>query len=468
MQIQGNWKEECTALEELLHVADNFDLIRRDIKLGGRAASFFFVDGFIKDEVFEKIMEFFLGVGEEELNQVQDMEAFARQFIPYVEVSQETELQNAATMVLSGTTALFVDGVAGCAIIDVRTYPQRSIEEPEKDKVMRGSRDGFVETLIMNTALVRRRIRDPRLRMEYCQVGEGTKLDVALSFIDGVADRQLLEKLRTRLKQIRAKGLNMTQEALTEALLQTGRLNPFPRIKFTERPDYASACLLDGKVLLIMDNSPAVMILPTSFADFLKEADEYYFPPVTGTYIRLSRVLVSLATLLLTPVFLYLINNPQHLPAWLDFIEISEPVSLPILAQFLILEFVIDGLRLASLNTPTMLSNALGIIGGLLLSEFAVKAEWFTAEAILYMAFVAIANYAQPSFEMGYALKFARMFLLITTQLFGLWGLLGGLALVVLLAACTRTLDDRGYLYPILPFNWKDFRNLFVRTGLKE
>lgn len=446
----------------------SFDVIKREIITGGKSAVLYFVDGFIKDEVFEKIMEFLFKIKPDELKSVENMKEFSTRFMPYVEVQPTADLDTAATNVLSGTTVLIIDGIGDALVIDTRTYPARSISEPEKDRTMRGAKDGFVETLIFNTAMIRRRVRDFSLRMEYFQIGQSSKVDVAICFLDGKSDQKTVDTLRKRLKGINIKGISMTQQALAEVLVPTSYLNPFPKIKYTERPDYASACLLEGRVLLIMDNSPTVMILPTSFADFTKEANDYYFPPLIGTYIRITRQAISLLTILLTPVFLLLINNPSYIPEWLSFIKLDEAPVIPIFIQLLILEFIIDGLRIASLNTPDNLSSSLSIIGGLLLSEFAITAGWFEPECILYMSFVAIAGFSQPSFEMGYAQKFIRILLLFTTQFFGVWGLLGGIVLWILTMGLTKTLNGRNYLYPIIPFNWNGFAKLFVRTKIKE
>ncbi len=466
--MTGKYTADELALSSLLAVDKSFDLVRRDIIIAKRPASLYFVDGFIKDEVFEKILEFLYKITPDELKKIPNMQEFSLVKMPYVEVAAENDNDKVATAVLSGQAAIIIDGVVGALLVDTRTYPSRSIDEPEKDKSLRGSRDGFVETFIFNTALIRRRIRDTRLRMEYYQVGKSSKVDVAISYIEGMADKNALKNLRKKLKNIDISGISMTSQALSEAILPSAFFNPFPKVRYTERPDFAAACLLEGKVLLIMDNSPSVMIFPTSFADFGKETDDYYFPPFTGTYVRIIRLFVSLLTIFLTPLTLILLNNPQYIPNWLSFINTKEEYLIPIFFQYLLLELVIDGLRMASLNTPNALSSSLGIIGGLVLSEFAVNAQWFVSETIIYMAFVTIASFAQPSFEMGYAMKFCRIFLLVLSQFFNFWGLLAGTVLILLLAGFTKTLSGRCYLYPIIPFSPDGFRKIFIRTGIKN
>ena len=277
----------------------------------------------------------------------------------------------------------------------------------------------------------------------------------------------MLEILRQRLTEIQAGGISMTQEALAESLQKNAFFNPFPKFKFTERPDYASACVLDGRIALIADNSPAVMIIPISFSDFFRETDDYYFLPVVASYIRIIRMLVALLNVVITPLYLLIVKNPAAVPDWLGVLIPEKAGEVPMLAQLLILEFAVDGLRLASLNTPDALSNSLGVVGGLLLSEFAVKAGWFSGEAILITAFTAIAGFSLPSFEMGYAMKLERLLLLILSGIFGLWGFIGGLVFIIICMLSVKTLSGRNYLYPIIPFNLKGFAEFFLRFPMK-
>ena len=465
--MTGSYKDVLRQLTYVLATEENFDVIRRDLIIGERPAALFFMDAFIKDETFEKIFEFLYKITPKEIKSIKTMDEFSLVKMPYVEVGTAKTVDEIVTAVLSGQTALIIEGVDDALLVDIRTYPTRSIDEPDKDRSLRGSRDGFIETLIFNCALIRRRIRDPKLRMKHFQVGKSSKVDVAIGFIDGLADPKVIKRLQQRLQEIDIKGISMTSQALSELLVPTAFFNPFPKVRFTERPDFASACILEGKVVLIMDNSPAVMIFPNSIADFSKETDDYYFPPLTGTYVRIIRAVVSVLTVVMTPIVLIWMNNPHLLPRWLEFINTDEEYLIPIFFQFLLLELFIDGLRLASLNTPNTLSSSLGIIGGLILGEFAVESGWFVSETIMYMAFVAIASFAQPSFEMGYAMKFSRIFLLVLSQFFGFWGFFGGMAAVLLLAGFSKTLSGRSYLSPIIPFKPQEFARMFIRTGIR-
>lgn len=466
--MTGNYQTDSASLSMLLATDVNFDIIKRDLRIAERPASLFFVDGFIKDEVFEKILEFLYKIKPGEIAGIKTMFQFSLIKMPYVEVDFESDNKKIATAVLSGQAVIIIDGISDALLVDTRTYPMRSIDEPDKDRSLRGARDGFVETIIFNTALIRRRIRDTRLRMEYHQIGKASKVDVAISYIENSANPKMVEALRKRLSEVDISGISMTSQALSEVLIPSAFFNPFPKVRFTERPDFASACLLEGRVLLIMDNSPSVMIFPNSIADFSKETDDYYFSPLTGSYVRTVRFVVSLLTVVMTPLTLILLNHPARIPDWLVFLNTDKEYLIPFFLQFLLLEVVIDGLRLASLNTPNSLSSSLGIIGGLVLSEFAIDAGWFVPETIIYMSFVAIASFAQPSFEMAYAMKFCRIFLLILSQFFDYWGFGVGAILLIVLAGCSKTLSGRSYLYPFIPFNGRDFLKLFVRTGIRS
>ena len=462
-----NFEQWIEYLDGELQPDKSFDIIKRELEIGARRAALYFIDGFIKDEVYEKILEFLYKQTPEDIAKITDMTQFSRLKMPYVEVDSTEDKQAAATAVLSGPSVLIVEGISGALVIDTRTYPSRSVDEPQKDKSLRGARDGFVETLVMNTALIRRRIRDSRLRMEYMQIGSGTKLDIAISYLDGVADERMLNILRKKLNNMELNGASMTQQAIAEKLQKNAFFNPFPKFKTTERPDYASACIFDGRIVLILDNAPSVMIMPISLSDFFRETDDYYFQPIVASYTRIIRMAVSIANVIITPLYLLLVNNPRIVPRWLEVIMPNETGQIPLFLQFLILEFMVDGLRLASLNTPDSLSNSLGIVGGLLLSQFAIDAGWFITEAILFMAFITIASFSLPSFEMGYAMKFERLLLLVTTQLFGIWGFIGGIVLIFICMLLIKTLSGRNYLYPIIPFNLRGFLEMFIRYPMK-
>ena len=431
-------------MNQMLPVEDSFDIVQRDIQIGGKDATFYFIDGFTKDESMLKIMDSFFNIKEGDMPK--DAAAFATTCIPYVEVDVIGDFDQIFRNLLSGVTCLFIDGYQACLAIDCRTYPARSVDEPDKDKSLRGSRDGFVETIVFNTALMRRRIRDRHLVMKMLEGGESSRTDVTLCYMEERVDQELLKNLNYRIRDIKVDDLRMNQQSLAECLFKRKWYNPFPKFKFTERPDTAAACLLEGKVVILVDNSPSAMILPTSILDIIEEANDYYFPTLTGMYLKISRALITFLTIFLTPVFLLFMQNLSWLPKIFAFVAVKDTVNIPLIFQLLMLEVAIDGLRLAALNTPSMLSTPLSVIAGLVMGEFSVKSGWFNAEVMLYMAFVAVANYTQPNFELGYALKFMRLELLVLTAVFNWIGFLAGTVIVICSICFNKTLSGRSYL----------------------
>ena len=470
--LTKSYRDNVALMDDILRVKDNFDLIRKDLVVGSDRLTMYYIDGFVKDTVMQKLMmhfasqkglEFPAGPYDDDISVAQ---RFVDHALPYVETDVTAEVGTMVQMVLSGATLMLGSAFgAEAVIIDARTYPARETTEPEGDKVMRGARDGFVETLIFNTALIRRRIRNPSLTMSYLTIGSSSCTDIAICYMADRADKDLVDRVKQKLSSVKTDALSMGHESLAEVLIKKRWYNPFPKIRYTERPDTAAAQLMEGSVLILCDTSPQAMILPTSIFDFMQETNDFYFPPLTGTYIRIVRHVVFWLTLFLTPTWYLLIMNPHYLPQWLSFILPTEVGRIPIVAQLLLVEFIIDGLRMASLNTPNMLSNSLSVVGGLILGDFAVDIGWLIPEVILYMAFVAIANFTQRSYELGYAFKFMRMGLLILTALLNVWGFVVGLCLIALLLLTNVTVTGkRHYLYPLIPFDGRALRSLFFRV----
>lgn len=443
-QVEASLQENVSYLNQILPVRESFDLIQRDIIIGERKSTFYFIDGFTKDETMLKIMTSFFALKKDDMPS--SATGFSKLVLPYVEVDILADFDMIIRNILSGVTCLFIDGYEACIAIDCRTYPARGVEEPDKDKSLRGSRDGFVETIVFNTALMRRRIRDPHLVMKMLEVGKSSRTDVAVCYMSDRVDKELLQNLLNRIQALDVDALQMNQQSLAEELFKRKWFNPFPKFKFTERPDTASVCLLEGKVVLLVDNSPSAMILPTSILDVIEEANDYYFPTLTNVYLKITRAIITFATVFLTPVFLLFMQNLNWLPEVFQFISLKDTVNIPLIFQLLILELAIDGLRLAAMNTPSMLSTPLSVIAGIVMGEFSVKSGWFNSEVMLYMAFVAVANYTQPNFELGYALKFMRLLLLVLTACFNWIGFLAGTIIVFCAIAFNKTLSGRNYL----------------------
>ena len=467
-KLTGNFPEDRQRLDQLLGVGINFDVINRDIRIGGRRGRLYVIDGYGDDGVLERILAFLMGEGAPLAAMARSMQELSDQCITFCEVNCASRWDEILTAAFLGKTVLMLEGFAECVLIDAKRYPGRNVEEPADGKVLRGSHDGFTETIVQNTALLRRRIRDSRLRLENHKLKNRSRTDVVIAYLDGAADETLLAQLRQKIEKIDVGSIAMGQESVAEAMMRPQWYNPFPKVRYTERPDAATATIMEGNIVLLVDNSPAVMLLPTCFFDFLEEANDYYFPPLVGTYLRYLRIAVMVLALLITPVWYLLARQPEGLPESLGFLAPQEPGNVPLLVQLLLVEFVVDLLKLASLNTPDALSSSFSMLGALILGDFAVQARWLVPEVLVYMAFVAIANFAQPSFELGYALKLMRIVLLLLAALLDLWGLLLGVALFAVLLLTTKPILGRGYLYPLIPFDAAALKRVLIRCPIDK
>ena len=467
-KISNDYRENVRVLDGLLGVGRSCDMVSRDYLIGGRRARLWVVDGFGSDSILERMGAFWLTLKPENVVGLTEMQDFLDRYITFSESNVTFDISDAVTSVFLGKSLLAVEGLAGGALMDAKGYPSRSVHEPPDGKVLRGSHDGFVEAVVPNMALLRRRIRDPHLTMEGHKVGSRTHNDAVLCYLDDKVDQDLLRKLRGKLLGLDVRSLTMAQESLAEAIRPKQWYNPFPKVRYTERPDAAAASIMEGSIVLMVDNSPSVMILPTGFFDFTQESNDYYFPPLVGTYLRVLRVTVFLLSLFITPAWYLMVSEPNRLPGWLNFLSSPEPVSLSLLSQLLVVEFLIDVLKLASLNTPDSLSNSFSMLGALVLGDFAVQAGWLGPEVLVYMAFVSVAGFAQPSYELGYAFKLLRVALLLVTAAFDVWGFCLGVVGIFVLLCTTKPLVGKGYLYPLVPFNGKALLRLLVREPISR
>ena len=459
--------KSISKMDGLTHINKSFDIVRRDITVCGRRCAVYFIDGLTKYDTVQHVKDTHIQRQEKMTADMNGLLSFCSGCVSYIEVRPVYGYDTAVSELLSGVSVMLCDGIDGAVCMDCRKYPCRGIEEPENDKVLRGSRVGFTETLTTNTALIRRYIRTPSFITSPHRVGYDSKTDVIVCYIKGEADENYVKTLEDMIDKINVGSLVLSSQSLAECLIKNKWYNPFPKIKFTERPDCAAAHLLEGKVVVITDNSPAVMILPSTIFDFIQETDDFYLPPLIGTYLRFIRCSVFFLTLFLSPLWYLLISYPQWIPPWLDFIKVQEQAVMPIIFQLFVLEFAVDGLKLAALNTPSMLSGSFSIIGGLILGDFAVRVGWFVPDTIFYMAFVAIANFSQPSYELGYAFKFLRLLTLGLTALFGIYGFVSGFLIFILLIATNRTVGGKSYLYPLIPFDGRALSTLIVRKRKK-
>lgn len=464
--LTNDYAENQKMIEAAIGFGKCFDCKKRTLEVGGKAATLYFLstlsgDGLLGDLVFR-----YQSV--KTLPATLTVPYLFTYLVPYGDATPETDLDTISRMILAGASVLILDGLNTAVITDTRSLPSRQAEEPDNDRVLYGSRDGFNEILKVNVAMLRRRIRTPSLVIYRVTVGKESRTDVAICYDESKADPQYVASIKKKVEAIDVDSLTVGPQSLAECLVKRHWFNIFPKFRYTERPDTAAATLMEGSVIILCDNAPQAMLLPTSIFDFAQESDDYYFPPLIGTYQRFIRTLIFFLTLFFAPLWYLFVTHPHLIPPYLDFIKVEGNPALPIFFQILIVELLIDGLRLASLNTPSTLGSSLSVVAGLILGDFAVDVGWFIPEVILYMAFVAISNFAQPSFELGYAFKFLRIMLLVLVGFFGIPGFVGGTMLILIILASNKSMDgSRSYLYPLIPFNGKALLRHLFRLKLK-
>ncbi len=465
-KLTKNLEENIEYLDKEIGITGSFDIIQRDIIIGGKKSAYICIDGFIKDDIMLHLERRLQQLDREDIVP-NTIEKIVSQRISYVEVETAEEIEKIAFMVLSGALALLIDKVDKAIIIDARTYPARGPEEPDLEKVTRGSRDGFTETLIFNTALIRRRIRDGNLRFEITQVGERSKTDVVIGYIQDIANPKLVKDLKEKIDKIHTDSLEMSEKTLEEFIMGKS-WNPLPQARYTERPDVTAAHLLEGHIIIIVDTSPSVMIVPVTMFHFTQHAQDYYQNPAVGTYFRWIRLAAILFSLILTPLWLILVYYKGSFPDWLKFLGPRETGEISLFLQFFILELGIDLLRIASIHTPNTLATSLGIIGGLILSEFAVKVGWFIPETILYTAVAGLGMFATPSIEFSMAIRLFRLILLISTGIFRIYGFIGAMIFIVIVFSTTKSFGGTRYTWPLIPFNWRALSTILFRKPIPE
>ena len=484
MNLSKSLQDNINTVNELLPLNKSFDLITRRIELCHLDSYFIGINGYSDDRVLHTLFTDLQGLDFSDiLGQPDSSKKLLNSLMAAVPVAQIEHLSDWNELIrnlLSGTILLFFDGVDQGFSIDVREYPARSIGEPQNEKVIRGAKDGFVETLLFNANLIRRRIRSPQLTFEIFSVGSQSKTDVSIAYMREEADPQLIDAIRKRLQSLDISALTMGTRSMEELLIPHKWYHPLPSLFRTERPDVACSYLLEGYVLLMVDTTPSVLILPCSIFQFTQSPEDYYKSPLIGNYIRFYRFLCGATSLLLLPLFLLFATNPELLPQGISLLPTGELSPLRIFIYVLFAEIALDLFRYSSSHSPEGFSGALAIVGGLLIGDVAVKLQWASSEIIFYAAATVLASLSISSIEFSEAIRMYRFFLLLCTgfsSLFadtifgfnsGLAGFLIGLILITLSIVTTPAAFGRSYFWPLVPFNWQALRTLLFRYPIKR
>lgn len=446
--------------KESVGLGTSFDLGQRKFVILKTEVQLYYVNGLCDTVFIIELIKELVNLNERERPSRNIFEIVQNRLV-HESVEVVKTMDEMTDQVLSGLLAIVVEGEQSALIVDVRSYPGRQPEEPDTEKVVRGSRDGYVENIIVNTALTRRRIRDENLRFEIFKVGERSKTDIAIGYIKDVANPQLIETIRKEISSIDIDGISMADKTIEEYLMKQG-YNPYPLVRYTERADVGAIHLLEGHVLIFIDTSPSVMITPATFFHHVQHAEEYRQSPAVGTFVRWIRFLGIWASLFLLPLWFLFVLEPSLLPENLAYIGPNKESEIPLIIQLLIADLGIEFLRIAAIHTPTPLSTAMGLIAAVLVGQIAVDVGLFHSEVILYVSIAAIGTFSTPSYELSVANKIFRMALLIVVALFKVPGLIIGCTVYILYLVSLRPLNAP-YMWPLLPFSPMAFIHVLIR-----
>ncbi|MBU8905731.1 spore germination protein [Desertibacillus haloalkaliphilus] len=461
--VRSSLAENVAYLKKELGVDKSFDMIHIELEYAELEMSLFLVDGFGKDQAITQIQRELGRTTKEDLGS-NPLEKLIKNRIPYVEIDTSDDLDEVVDEVLAGPAALVVEGIDKVILVDTRTYPVRGPEEPDTEQVIRGAKDGFVETLVENVALTRRRVRDRTLRIEYEKVGRRSKTDLCISYIEDIADPKIVDHVKKSLKKITTDGLPMGDKTIEEFIF--GRhVNPYPMVRYTERPDVAATHLFEGHVIVMVDGSPSVIITPTTFWHHLQHAEEYRQKPLIGAALRGVRFAAIWTSIFLMPLWYLMATNENLLPNVIQYVGPEDEGQISLLTQFILAEVGIEMLRMAAIHTPSALATALGLVAAILIGEVAIEVGLFSPEVVLYLAVAAVGSFATPSYEMSLANRLIRVALLVVTAIFGVGGFVGGTLLLIVWLASMKVYDTP-YLWPFLPFEYRAFRDVIVRTPI--
>lgn len=392
----------------------------------------------------------------------EDMQNLAK-CIPYVGTQEITSMQEFSQAVVWGDVVLLVSGFKSSLKIPLKKYEQRSITEPENEKIVRGPRDGFVESMWSNIGLLRQRIKNPDLRIEPMTLGTRTSVELGIVYVEGIANRKICEEVRRRLQRIAVDRL-LEAGSISEFIADSP-WSPFPTYQYTERPDRLTAALLDGRVGIFLDGTPIVLLVPVVFWDFLKSPDDYIENPYFSSFVRLVRLISHLVVLLLPGAYVALTSiHLEMLPQALAVIIAGarSRTPFPSAIEMLMMELVVEVLREAGLRMPGVFGQTMSIVGALVIGEAAVTAGLIEPIIVVLVAFTTLASFVVPGYNAAISIRVLRFPLILLSALLGFFGLITG-AMFYLMHLISLRSFGVPYFAPVAPLSLKDMRDMYVR-----
>lgn len=421
---------------------NSYDLKHRILNFKGRLVHLYFLASLSNDVLISRLVE---GI---ENREGKDLENCIN--MGDVEIVSTNQIQKIQKAVLGGNSALFDGEIT--YLMDTKNFPNRAIQEPETEKSVRGAKDGFNESILNNTGLIRRRIRSPELCFHLTTMGTQNPIDIAVAYLEDKVDRQVLQQLLTRISQVQTQEFIMTDRAIEEVLLNQG-YNPFPLVRYSERPDIVATHIQHGYIAIICDTSSSIVMLPTTLFEILEHVEEHRQTPLIGTFIRFIRMIAVFLSIYLVPIFALSSSFLQ----W----------DYSFFIQILIMELSIELLRIATVHTPQSLSNAMGLIAAILLGEFAIQLGFFSEDILMFCAIGTVGGFATPNYELSLTNKYIKIMMIIAVMLLNIYGFILFNLIFWISLARIKTFGV-SYLYPLYPFHGKELLRFFIRQPKKD
>ncbi len=455
-------QENLSYVKNLLK--NSSDIVFREFYIGKLKSALIYVDGMAdKNLLDDYVLETLMVIGSD----IAEVEKIKDKILTVSDIREVKKLSEGINAMLSGDTLMFIDGLEVCYVIASRLWPARGVSEPSGETVIRGGRDGFTETIRFNTALVRRRIKDTRLKVESKILGVRSKSDSVVMYIDDIVNKKVLEELFSRLEKIDIDAI--LDSGYVEQFIEDNKWSLFPQVQSTERPDVVAAALYEGRIAILVDNSPFALIVPTTMSAMFQSPDDYYQRWIYGSIIRLVRVFSIFAALMLPALYVAVTSfHPAIIPTKLAyFIAASrEGVPFPAFVEALIMEFNLAFIIESTARLPKAIGSTVGIVGGLIIGQAAVTAGIVSPIMIIIVSVTAITSFTTPNYEMASALRILRFILIIFAAVIGLYGIMLGIILILIHLVRLKSFNIP-YLAPVVNPDIDDFKDSFMRFPIR-
>ncbi|WP_414694862.1 spore germination protein [Paenibacillus sp.] len=463
-------EETVRIVRSLLSETDDF-VVRRFLVFDGTpAALFYFTDlsnqAIINSDILQPLMQGPRHLQGAPVEKEQLKQVIAEEALIHGECLLESDLYTLVDAILQGRAVVVVDGLDQAFVIGSPNVPKRSVSQPPTEQTIQGPREGFIEPLIFNLGLLRYRLPTPNLRIKIMRVGRITKSKVAVCYLEGIANPELVEEVQRRIKSVDIDGI--LDSGFLEQLIEDNHMSPFPQIQNTEKPDRAVGQMIEGRVVILVDGSPFALIAPTVFVQFYQSSEDYASRFLQGSFSRLARVLALLFSLITPSLYVAIISfNPELIPTEFAIAVAGgrAGVPFPSVVEVLVMEISMEILREATIRLPQQVGGALSIVGVLVIGQAAVSAGFASPITVVVIALTTIGSFATPAYNAAFALRMLRFPLIFLAGMFGLYGIVVGLILIGNHALSLKSFGVP-YLTPAVPGNWQGMKDLLIRGPL--